>query len=275
MWTTSRLKQEAKGALSKFGYWLPFLVSAAAALITGLLAGGSALFTDLFSYSGTSIAAILSGDPSQLEGLADKMRAALEQFFSDPLVTVTTLVLAVLITVLSLCFRFAWNAFVVHPLHIGENRFYMEHRGFETRFSRLFYVFGNGRYMNSVKTMFFYELKIFLWSLLFIIPGVIKSYEYCMVPYILAENPQISTDRAFELSKKMTDGEKWHIFCLQLSFIGWYFLAAIACCGLGSYFLMPYVNATHAELYQVLREKAHGLGFATYEELPGFFPEQA
>ena len=275
MWTTSRLKQEAKGALSKFGYWLPFLVSAAATLIVGLLAGGGSSLTGLFGYGGTSYTAILNGDPSQLEELADEMEAALERFFNDPLVAITTAVLTVLIVLLSLCLSFAWKSFVVHPIRVGENRFYMEHRGFETKFSRLFYTFGSGHYLNCAKTMFFYELKIFLWSLLFIIPGIIKSYEYCMVPYILAENPRISTDRAFELSKKMTDGEKWHIFCLQLSFIGWYLLAAIACCGLGNYFLMPYVNATHAELYQVMREKAHGLGFATYEELPGFFPEQA
>lgn len=271
MWTTSRLKQEAKATLSKFGYWLPFLVSAVAALITGLLAGGGGTSATEVVTGGT----ITSPDPSQLEQFGEELQTQLEQFFSDPMVAITTVVLALFIALLSVCISFAWKAFIVHPIHIGENRFYMEHRGFETQFGRLFYAFGNGHYLSTVKTMFFYELKIFLWSLLFIIPGIIKSYEYCMVPYLLAENPGISTDRAFELSKKMTDGEKWHIFCLQLSFIGWYILAAIACCGLGSYFLMPYVNATHAELYQVMREKAHGLGFATYEELPGFFPEQA
>ena len=111
-----------------------------------------------------------------------------------------------------------------------------------------------------------------LWALLFIIPGIIKSYEYCMVPYILAENPNISSERAFELSRLMTKGEKWKIFVLDLSFIGWRILGVLCCC-VGGIFLEPYYEATFAELYQVMREKAHGLGFSDYNELPGFFPE--
>ena len=121
--------------------------------------------------------------------------------------------------------------------------------------------------------MFWREIKIFLWSLLFVIPGVIKSYEYSMVPYILAENPQMPTDRAFELSKLMTRGEKWKIFVLDLSFLGWKILGVL-CCGIGGIFLAPYIEATYAELYQVMREKALGLGFSNYFELPGFYPEQ-
>ena len=128
--------------------------------------------------------------------------------------------------------------------------------------------------MNVVKIMFWRELKIFLWSLLFVIPGIIKSYEYSMVPYILAENPHISSERAFELSKKMTRGEKWKIFVLDLSFLGWRILGVLCCC-VGEIFLQPYVEATYAELYQVMREKAHGLSFSDYSDLPGFFPEQA
>ena len=111
------------------------------------------------------------------------------------------------------------------------------------------------------------------YSKLFIIPGIIKSYEYCMVPYILAENPQISCERAFELSRQMTKGEKWKIFVLGLSFIGWVIVGMLCCC-VGQFFVQPYIEATYAELYQVMREKAHGLGFSDYSELPVFFPKQ-
>ena len=124
-----------------------------------------------------------------------------------------------------------------------------------------------------IKTLFIMELKIFLWSLLFIIPGVIKSYQYFMVPYILAENPNIETKRALELSKEMTKDEKFNIFLLQLSFIGWMFLCVFTC-GIGYIFLSPYMEATFAELYQVMREKAHSLGISDFEELPGFCPEE-
>ena len=66
-----------------------------------------------------------------------------------------------------------------------------------------------------------------LWSLLFVIPGIIKSYEYRMIPYILSENPNISRKRAFEISKQMMKGNKWDTFVLDLSFIGWQILSGI------------------------------------------------
>ena len=200
--------------------------------------------------------------------------AAFENFFSNPLIAMTTIFVIVMAFILGLVIAFGWSAFVAGPVIVGKNRYFMEHRAFGSRFERLFWVFKNGRYMNTVKIMFLRELKVFLWSLLFVIPGIIKAYEYSMVPYILAENPQISSERAFELSKKMTKGEKWKIFVLDLSFIGWSILGVLCCC-VGGIFLAPYIEATFAELYQVMREKAHGLGFSDYNELPGFFPEQA
>ena len=94
-----------------------------------------------------------------------------------------------------------------------------------------------------------------------------------MITYILAENPGIDSKRAFELSKEMTDGEKFDIFWLGLSFIGWILLGTLAC-GIGVLFVEPYIQATFAELYQVMRDKVHNSGFSDYSELPGFFPEQ-
>ena len=149
----------------------------------------------------------------------------------------------------------------------------MEHRAFGSRFDRIFWAFRSGRYLNVVKIMFWKEIKIFLWSLLFVIPGIIKAYEYSMVPYILSENPNISCDRAFKLSKQMTKGEKFNIFLLQLSFIGWMILCLFTC-GIGYFFLEPYMNATFAELYQLMREKVLESGFAEPSELPGFLPEE-
>ncbi|MBR5872834.1 MAG: DUF975 family protein, partial [Oscillospiraceae bacterium] len=197
----------------------------------------------------------------------------LEHFFSNPLIAMTTIFFIVLGFIVGLVLTFGWSAFVAGPVIVGKNRYFMEHRGFGSRFERIFWAFRNGRYLNVVKIMFWREIKIFLWSLLFIIPGIIKAYEYSMVPYILSENPNISCDRAFELSKQMTKGEKWKIFVLDLSFIGWRILGVLLCC-VGGIFVEPYYEATFAELYQVMREKAHGLCFSDYSELPGFYPEQ-
>jgi uncharacterized membrane protein len=105
-----------------------------------------------------------------------------------------------------------------------------------------------------------------LWFLLLIIPGIVKYYAYRMVPYILADNPEINYKRALELSTRMTKGEKFDIFVLDLSFIGWYLLGTLAFV-VGILFVMPYQNATEAELYIILRQNAIQNGFCTYEEL--------
>ena len=84
----------------------------------------------------------------------------------------------------------------------------MENRVSGSKVERVFWVFKSGNYLNVVKIMFLMNLKIFLWSLLLFIPGIIKSYQYYMIPYILAENPGIDSRRAFELTKEMTDEQK-------------------------------------------------------------------
>lgn len=280
MWTRARIKQEAKNSLRRFGYWMPLLIT----FLTGLVSGGMVTGNSSTSSITTEYTSEYGGDltPAGFAAFVDEffgeffyeIGAAFENFFSNPLIAMTTIFVIVLAFVIGLAIAFGWSAFVASPIIVGKNRYFMEHRAFDSKFERLFWSFKSGRYMNVVKIMFWRELKIFLWSLLFVIPGIIKSYEYSMVPYILAENPQISSERAFELSKKMTHGEKWKIFVLDLSFIGWRILGVLCCC-VGEIFLQPYVEATYAELYQVMREKAHGLSFSDYSELPGFFPEQA
>lgn len=79
-------------------------------------------------------------------------------------------------------------------------------------FGNLLDGFKSGHYGNVVKTMFFYDLYIALWSLLLVVPGIIKSYEYRMVPYILAENPGMDSKQVFEISKRMMNGQKMETF---------------------------------------------------------------
>lgn len=158
--------------------------------------------------------------------------------------------------------------FLSLPLLVGLYRFFMENRLGTPGIERMFSIF-NKDYINVVLATFMKGLFVFLWSLLFIFPGIYKSYQYAMVDYILAENPGMDWQRALALSKQMTNGEKWNIFVLDLSFIGWFLLGALAC-GVGTLFVMPYYYATYAELYTALREKALSQGFASTDELPGF-----
>lgn len=97
------------------------------------------------------------------------------------------------------------------------------------------------------------DLKTLLWLLLLIVPGFVKAYEYSMIPYLLAENPNLSASQAFSLSKQMTIGQKMDLFVLDLSFLGWIILGLI-CCGIGILFVLPYPEATRAEVYLILKE---------------------
>jgi len=141
---------------------------------------------------------------------------------------------------------------VGYLLEVGGRKFFIQASKGDVNLNYLKLGFEENRYMNIIFTMFRKSIFIFLWSLLLIVPGIIKSYEYRMVPYLLAENPNINPDRAFELSKIMTDGEKFEIFVLDLSFIGWYLLGALFF-GIGGLFVNPYVDATNAELYDIFK----------------------
>lgn len=112
-------------------------------------------------------------------------------------------------------------------------------------------------YVNNVLVMFLVSLFTFLWSLLLIIPGIIKMYEYFFVPYILADNPDISYKEAFAKSKAMTDGHKMDIFTMQLSFLGWDLLGALTCGILTFLYVAPYKQLAFAEYYNELKPQSN------------------
>ena len=91
----------------------------------------------------------------------------------------------------------------------------------------------------------------FLWSLLFVIPGIVKSYSYAMTNYILLDNPNMTASEAITESRKMMDGHKFELFILDLSFIGWY-IVGILCFGIGTLWVSAYHEAARAEFYQTL-----------------------
>ena len=125
-----------------------------------------------------------------------------------------------------------------------------QHDGKEVNFRDLFSMFdyfGTGFAQRFLRVL--YET---LWSLLFIIPGIIKGYSYSMTPFILAEHPNLTASRAIELSQQMMDGHKAELFFLDLSFIGWNILAVLTL-NLGNIALNPYRNAARAAFYRQLQ----------------------
>ena len=98
-----------------------------------------------------------------------------------------------------------------------KNGYFIKNNNENPELSEIFKGF-KGNYLNVVKILFLMDLKTLLWLFLFIVPGVIKAYEYSMIPYLLAENPNLSADEAFSLSKQMMTGQKMDLFVLDLSF---------------------------------------------------------
>lgn len=144
------------------------------------------------------------------------------------------------------------DVFICNPIEVGCKRFYVRNLNESAQIGNVGFAFDNN-YKNITKTMFFRDLYTILWTFLFIIPGIVKSYEYQMIPYLLAENPQMSREQAFAESKRMMSGQKWRAFVLDLSFIGWNILSAITLGILGIFYVQPYMDATHAALYEALR----------------------
>lgn len=110
-----------------------------------------------------------------------------------------------------------------------------------------FYRFGQG-----FAQAFLRGLYILLWSLLFIIPGIIASYSYAMTPFLMAENPDLRPSEAISLSKDMMDGHKGELFALDLSFFGWILLCVLTL-NIGNLWLNPYRNAAYAAFYRELQ----------------------
>lgn len=204
--------------------------------------------------------------------------------------------LAVLILVVGLFaagIGLAFRFFVSNPIHMGECRYFVHNRFGDTRFEHLFGAFRAG-YLTSVGAMCTTDLLIEMWlylmlavvvvstlailggaymasflillSLLLLIPYVVKTYQYCFVKYLLADNPQLKGTRARQISTILTGGEKGSIFVLDLSFLGWYLLGTL-CLGLGRLFVNPYYAATKAELYIFLRDRAIQNGLLDPAEL--------
>jgi len=156
---------------------------------------------------------------------------------------------------------FGFAAFLIGGvLQLGYAGFLLkQHDGKETRFGDLFSQFD--RFGTGFAQRFLRILYVTLWSLLFIIPGIIKEYSYAMTPFILADHPNLTASQAIDASKEMMEGHKMDLFILSLTFIGWDLLAALTL-NLGYIALNPYQNAAYAAFYRQLQTEKR---YTSYE----------
>lgn len=228
-WTRKELKSRAKATVKMY-YWKLVLVSLILSAITGgaTSAGRNGVKNSQSASTGNvDVSGVLSG-------------------FNPMAVMVASIAILVI-----LLLAFAIRIFALNVLVVGCKGFFSQSMTGEPEFGTL----GNGftrNYWNCVKTCFLRDLFVGLWSLLFVIPGIVKSYEYRMVPYLLAEHPEMSSSEVFAQSKQMMNGNKWAAFVLDLSFIGWALLGAITMGLVFVFWTSPYMNATDAALYHRL-----------------------
>lgn len=154
------------------------------------------------------------------------------------------------LTLLIFAAGLALQVFVMGPLSLGAYRYFRQNDLDEGRqdISELLWAFRSPHYRNMVKILFFMTLKLIAWSLLFIIPGIVKSYEYSMIPYILVRNPEMPSGEVFALTRELTLGRKGALFVLDLSFIGWFLVGSIPF-GLGVPFVRAYETQTKAGIF--------------------------
>lgn len=155
---------------------------------------------------------------------------------------------------------FVLRVFVFDPLEVGCKRYMTMARNVKPEYGEIIFAFKNC-YANVVKTMFLRAIFTALWTLLFIIPGIVKSYEYRMVPYLMAEYPDMASSEAFRISREMMSGNKWEAFVLDLSFLGWNILSTITFGLVGVFFVRPYFMLTDAALYLTLKKTNPAFGY--------------
>lgn len=140
-------------------------------------------------------------------------------------------------------------------VQLGYSRFLLaQHDGYEYGIRDLFTQFE--RFTVGFLQLFLRILFTFLWMLLLIVPGFIKSLSYAMTPFLLAEHPELTANQAIRRSMELMDGHKWDLFVLGLSFIGWDLLNALTL-GIGSFWLNPYKNAAYAAFYREITAEKH------------------
>lgn len=278
MWTRKELKENAKIRF-KANYWKCVL----AGLILVVVLGGSGSssgrsnsssnLSENIAHSNPNISDYVGNDIfntpvdeiketfNDVKEEMEEARDGLSQngkpspILSDrDILKVLTPLVSVFVGIIVFIFIFATcvQIFAFNPLVVGGRKFFVTNHD-ENASIKEFGIGFSKDYLNVVLTMFLKDLYTFLWGLLLIIPGIVKSYEYRMIPYLLAENPEMDHNEAFEISKKMMTGNKWKAFVLDLSFIGWHILNLFTLRILGLFYVNPYVYQTDAELYIKLK----------------------
>ena len=262
MWTRKELKERGKAAF-KANYWRCVLVSLILLLIGGGVGAASSSYSshsiqNQIEYTQPAETAGQSVDSITGEDELDSILGEFGQMSKGAQMAVASIIFMTILIITAVAMVI--SIFLLNPLVLGCQRFFSENSRYPAELGEVGFGFEHG-YSRVVKTMFLTDLFLILWTCLFFIPGIIKSYSYRMVPYILAQEPELSGREVIDRSRQMMNGHKWKAFVLDLSFILWYLLAVITLGLAGIFYVNPYVDATNAELYhELIREETGDYG---------------
>lgn len=271
MWTIAEMKARGRKSFTR-NYWKCIIVALIFAFIsagassgnngnsnntndTGYSSNGYYVQEDqLFNVEiGSGI-----GPKISIPGAGDVIEAAISPFAGTPIFSA----LGVTVTAATIIAAIIWFILLTvffNCLEVGCRRYFLYNLEEPATLGHLLYNFREN-WGNTALVMFLTDVKIFLFYLLLIVPGIIKTFEYRMVPYIIAENPHMSASEAQRISKEMMMGSKWESFLLDFSFIGWDILSAFTAGLVGLFYSNAYQYSTHAALYEYLSANYYGDG---------------
>ena len=251
-WKRVELKEQAKEALHR-NYWRIVLVSFLSLVFCYGFFGGRSSNSHPVQNISTKVAVAETEDAIQETDVSTEKTDTSE----NPVNTVSKgarivgMTIFILIGVIVFVFLYTLQVLLIFPFRVGVSRFMIKSIDDTAKVREIAYGFDHS-YKNVIKTMFHYDIRIFLWTLLFIIPGFYKQYQYRMVPYILAEQPDMNYREVLQKSADMMNGHKWKTFVLDLSFILWHIGGLMTCGILEIFYVVPWQDLTFAALYRKL-----------------------
>ena len=237
MWDRKEVKARGKKYF-KGNYWKSVLC----ALLLSVLACGSGI-SSRFS----------SGDDDMDDsGTSEAINDLSNDLDSVDTTTAATIIAAIVgIALIVSIFFFLLKIFVFNPLQVGCYGFFNENAGGYNPDLGIIKT-GFTRYGHTFATLFLRDIFLILWTLLLIFPGVIKSYSYRMVPFILRDHPEMSAREVITASRRLMDGNKWKVFVFDLSYIGWFLLSILTLGLLNIFWTEPYRQNANAVIYRSL-----------------------
>lgn len=235
MWTITEIKEYGRDAF-KHNYGPSVL---AALILFILTAGGAAFGSGRASTATTATPGAQPGVDATVQSMSSEEQAA-------------ALAAVIVVGAIIAAIGFVAKTFLYNPVEVGYDRFFKKNcDDSDTKLGTV--VEGFQDYQHVVVTMLLRDVFTFLWSLLLVIPGIVKAYSYLLVPYIIKDMPELSPKETIALSSKMMQGNRGQAFLMDLSFAGWYLLGAVTA-NLGNIFWTnPYHASARAALYEHLR----------------------